>query len=133
VGSLGWSSATADNVLITSNTLAYWNGAYKGAGTTADPYTSNLTIVGTISKGTWQGTKIGVGYGGTGNTSVTANRIIYSESTSKLSSAASIYASSSSLAINSTTAPANSGNFQVKGTSTMQTILPESTNTYNLG
>ena len=28
-GPLGWTSSTADNILITSNTLAYWNGAYQ--------------------------------------------------------------------------------------------------------
>jgi len=27
-GPLGWTSTSADNILITSNTLAYWNGAY---------------------------------------------------------------------------------------------------------
>ena len=30
VGALGWASVPADNIGITSNTLAYWNGAYSG-------------------------------------------------------------------------------------------------------
>jgi len=52
-------SATAVSTttnLITENTLYY----YKG--------TSNIVTVGTISSGTWQGTSVKVGYGGTGTT-----------------------------------------------------------------
>ena len=130
---MGWVSVNDDNVLITSNTLAYWNGAYAGTGTTEDPYLSNLTILGTISKGVWHGSTIGTAYGGTGNTSFTKNRLIYTNTATKFASTSSIYASTTAITINGTSAPANSGNFQVKGTSTMQTILPESTNVYDLG
>lgn len=63
---LGWNSngAThADNLrLVDVNTIAYWNGAYSGTN-------SNISYVGTISGGTWQGSTIGVSYGGTGITS----------------------------------------------------------------
>ena len=63
----------------------------------------------------------------------TASRMAYYSGANTISSANSIYASSSQLSINSTSAPANSGNFQVKGTSTMRKILPESNNLYDLG
>lgn len=47
---------------------------------------SSLTSVGIISSGQWQGTTIATAYGGTGLTSFTANRAIYSTSTSELTS-----------------------------------------------
>lgn len=47
---------------------------------------SSLTSVGTITSGTWQGTTISTDKGGTGLTSFTANRAIYSTSSSQLSS-----------------------------------------------
>lgn len=63
---LGWNSGGAthtDNLrLVDVNTIAYWNGAYSGTN-------SNISYVGTISGGTWQGSTIGVSYGGTGITS----------------------------------------------------------------
>lgn len=58
-------------------------------------------------------TCLAVTYGGTGNTTQTANRLIYSESATKLSSSGH-YASSSKIAINSTSAPTE--NFYVNGT-----------------
>jgi hypothetical protein len=36
----------------------------------------NVTPLGTVSSGTWQGTAVGVGYGGTGQTSLTADNVI---------------------------------------------------------
>lgn len=60
VGASGWSGSVGTN-LITHNTLAYWNGAYSGT-------TSNLSILGTVTTGVWHGSVIGVGYGGTGQT-----------------------------------------------------------------
>lgn len=68
-GPLGWTSTTADTMAITSNTLAYWNGAYTGT-------SSNLTVLGTVSTGTWNASTIGVKYGGTGKTSHTLNYIL---------------------------------------------------------
>ncbi len=73
-------SATAVNAttnLITENTLYY----YKG--------TSNIVTVGTISSGTWQGTSVKVGYGGTGTTTApTQGGIIFGSSTSAYGSTA---------------------------------------------
>lgn len=53
---------TANTNLITANTLGYWNGAYNSGGS------SNISYLGTISKGTWHGSAIGLDYGGTGGT-----------------------------------------------------------------
>ena len=52
---------TNNDYLITKAALAFWNGAYSGT-------TSNLSVLGTVTKGTWNGSTIGVGYGGTGAT-----------------------------------------------------------------
>ena len=59
-------------------------------------------------------TAVGTAYGGTGNTSFTANRLVWTESATKMT-AANHYASSSKVAINYTSAP--SENFYVGGTS----------------
>lgn len=63
-------AVTASTNLVTANTLYYHSG------------NSNLTTVGTISSGTWNGTTIAVGYGGTGTaTAPKAGGIIYGSST----------------------------------------------------
>ena len=62
-----------------------------------------------------------------------ANRMAYYSGANAISQASSIYASTTAITINGTAAPANSGNFQVVGTSTMRHIYPESNNSYNLG
>ena len=62
-----------------------------------------------------------------------ANRMAYYSGANAISQASSIYASTTALAINKTSAPANSGNFQVVGTSTMRHIYPEANNSYDLG
>ena len=112
--------------IITANTLINYSG------------TSNITTVGTIITGTWNGTAISTAYGGTGNSNYTASRMIYSETASKLSAASTIYSNGTSLGIGIPTAFStmpNSSTFYVNGTSTMQTILPDgnTTFTYNLG
>ena len=79
-GGLGYSSTTA-TYIPTLGTIAYWDGTYDGT-------TSNLSKLGTITVGTWNGTAIGTAYGGTGSTSFTADRLIYTSSATKLSSSA---------------------------------------------
>ncbi len=44
----------------------------------------NITQTGTITTGTWNASTIGVAYGGTGKTSVTANALVYGAGTSAL-------------------------------------------------
>lgn len=68
---------TSNTNLITANTLNNWKG------------TTNIVTVGTISSGTWQGTSIKVGYGGTGTTTApTKGGVIYASSTSAYASTA---------------------------------------------
>lgn len=45
---------------------------------------TSITTLGTIATGTWNGTAVAVGYGGTGASSFTANGIVYGNSTSAL-------------------------------------------------
>ena len=61
MGPLGWASASTSTELINRNTLAYWNGAYTGTN-------SNLSVLGTITTGIWNGSTIRLAYGGTGAT-----------------------------------------------------------------
>ena len=59
---------------VENTALSTWTGSNK------------ITTLGTITTGTWSATTIGTGKGGTGNTTFTANKLIYAESTTKLSS-----------------------------------------------
>lgn len=54
------SPITPNTNLITANALAYWDGSYDTNGN------SNIVRVGTVNKGTWQATNVGIAYGGTG-------------------------------------------------------------------
>jgi hypothetical protein len=52
---------------------------------------SNITGVGTITTGVWNGTIIGAGYGGTGSSSAfTANGVVYASSTSALATGSAL-------------------------------------------
>ena len=105
IGGLGWTSATADTVLVTANTIAYWDGSFNGTA-------SNLTKLGTVTTGTWNATTIAVNKGGTGLTSWTINRLIYASADTTLTTS-NHYISNTKVAINSATAPTN--NFYVNG------------------
>jgi hypothetical protein len=61
-----------------------------GAGVTS----SSLTTVGTISGGTWQGTTIGVAYGGTGQNSFTDGQLLIGNSTGNTLSKSTLTAGS---------------------------------------
>jgi hypothetical protein len=75
---------TANNgVLITSNT-----GVPSIGSTLPTAVQTNITQLGTITSGVWNGTAIGVPFGGTGGTTFTANGVLYGNgSTSILSTA----------------------------------------------
>ena len=62
----------------------------------------------------------------------TANRMAWYESATSIAAAASIYASGTALAINSTSITSGY-NFQVLGSSLMRLIAPQTTNTYDMG
>ena len=85
-------AVTASTNLITANTLYY----HKG--------NSNITTVGTISSGTWNGSTIGIAYGGTGMTS-NPSMLVNLGSTS----AASVFAASPRPGITGTLGVANGG------------------------
>lgn len=69
---------TASTNLITANTLAYWNGAYNSSGN------SRIVRVGTITGGTWHGTIVEAGYGGTGRNTLTQNGVLFGNGTNAL-------------------------------------------------
>lgn len=51
---------------------------------------TSITTVGTISTGTWQGSTLAIGYGGTGATSFTTDQLVYFNGTSLASSSLNI-------------------------------------------
>ena len=67
-------AVSASTNLITANTLYY----HKG--------NSNIVTVGTITSGTWNGTTVGVAYGGTGKTSWTQYGLLYASASTTLNS-----------------------------------------------
>ena len=72
------------NGYLTSTDWSTFNNKSPAAGS------SSITTVGTITSGTWHGSTIGTGYGGTGLTSFTANGIVYASSTSALTTSSSL-------------------------------------------
>ena len=125
-GNLGWTSATTDTTLITTNTLAYWNGAYMGTN-------SNLKVLGTVTTGTWNATTIGTGYGGTGNTSFTAGKLIYAETATKLSAASNIAIDNTNGKITVTSKSGSIGDFTVSRTGGSSVSLSVGTANVNHG
>lgn len=101
-GGSDYSTGTNKYVLLSNGSSAYWGTA------------TVITEVGTISVGKWQGTTIATGYGGTGVTSHTANRLVWSTSATTIQ-AGYHYANTTKIAINSASEP--SYNFYVNGTS----------------
>ena len=95
-GGTGATSLTADRILLGDGTSAIkvasalsdgevLIGNGSGAPTTLDLGSStSVTILGTIATGVWQGTTVGVGYGGTGLASYTAGDILYASGTTTL-------------------------------------------------
>jgi len=57
-------------------------GTLTGTTLNSPVVTSSLTAVGTISSGIWQGTDVGVAYGGTGASTLTANGVLIGNGTS---------------------------------------------------
>ncbi len=64
--------------LYNANNLALNNGKIEVSSSSIAAITtlSNLTSIGTIATGVWQGTAIGVGYNGTGTTTPTLNQVM---------------------------------------------------------
>ena len=72
------SACVANNTdsLITENTLGHWTGEFKPTKNGTSQYF--LSKLGTITIGTWNASIIKTAYGGTGNNSFTANRLLKS-------------------------------------------------------
>lgn len=80
-----WTSS--EHIDLANSKAFYINGTSVLSGSTlgSGVTTSSLTSVGTIATGTWQGTTVGVAYGGTGATTLTG--LIKGSGTSALTSA----------------------------------------------
>ncbi len=65
---------------------------------------SNITGVGTISSGTWEGTDIGVAHGGTGASSLTSNALLTGNGTSAIQAESTLSFTSDTLTTSSTSA-----------------------------
>ncbi len=63
-------------------------GTLTGTSLASNVVTSSLTAVGTLTSGTWNAGTIGVAYGGTGNSSLTTNGILYGNGTSAVGATA---------------------------------------------
>ena len=72
--------------------------------------TSSLTTVGTIGTGTWQGTKIATGYGGTGLTSFTSGGVLYASSTSALTTGSALGFDGTNLLVGTSSSSGSSSN-----------------------
>lgn len=72
---------------INDNFTSLNNGKIETTATTSSYFTSfpNLATIGTISSGTWNGTTIGVPYGGTGRTSLTQYSVLLGNGTNGIS------------------------------------------------
>jgi len=93
-GTPGWiatSSLGLSTTNISEGNNLYWTNdrfdARLAATTTLPNLTtlSNLSVVGTITAGSWNGSTIGVAYGGTGTTTFAANAILFATSTNVIS------------------------------------------------
>ena len=122
----GWSATqTYATALPTVNTLAFWDGAYSGNN-------SNLTKLGTITKGIWNSTAIGIAYGGTGQdlSAAPPNAIIRTSSTGTLwytaSAKGAVYATSANGAITFGTLPVAQGGTGVTAAKDLRDLVHNS-------
>jgi fibronectin-binding autotransporter adhesin len=85
-------SAAANQTLVYDGT-AWKNSLLANANLAAGAY-SNITGVGTITSGTWQGTAVGATYGGTGLTSVTTGDLLVGAASNTFTKLAAVAAGS---------------------------------------
>lgn len=82
-------------------------GTLTGTTLASNVVNSSLTSVGTISTGVWQGTPVGIAFGGTNNSSAyTAGSIIFSNGTSLTQNNANLFWDNTNFALGIGTAPA---------------------------
>ena len=94
VGNTATSVTTVAGTLTMGSTAALTN-----AGLVAVANQSNITGVGTISSGVWEGTDVGVAHGGTGLSTVGTNEILTGNGTSALTSESNLTFSGNRLII----------------------------------
>ena len=87
-------SGTGDASGSTFNGSAAKTISYNSIGASPLAGSSSLTTVGTINSGTWNGSTIGVGYGGTGQTSYTDGQLLIGNSTGNTLTKATLTAGS---------------------------------------
>jgi hypothetical protein len=85
------------------------NGVYQIVNNAYSAVIFQLSDTGVISSSTWNGVTIGVAYGGTGLTSVTANRIPYGNGTSAFQTSANLSYNGTSFVVGTATPPTFTG------------------------
>lgn len=99
-GDVSGSGATTISLAIGANkvTNTMLAGSIAGSKLVGTDITSlaNLATIGTVVSGTWQGGTVAVAYGGTGQTSFTAGRLIYGTGSTALANVATTSASAGS-------------------------------------
>ncbi|HYV95378.1 MAG TPA: hypothetical protein VE978_26630, partial [Chitinophagales bacterium] len=78
------SIATSNNGTLVTN----GSGVPSISSTLPSPVQGNITTLGTISSGTWNGTAIGVTHGGTGNISIAIGELLYGSATNTIANLA---------------------------------------------
>lgn len=123
--SINLNTTAATNVTLpVSGTLATLTTATLAGLTTA----SNLVTVGTISSGTWQGTAVGIAYGGTGGAITASNGGIVYSTASKLALLSGTATANQILLSGSSTTPAWSTATYPATTTTNQILYSSGTN-----
>ena len=84
---LGTDTLSNSRTTINDNFTNLLNGKIESSTTTLPLITTlaNLSTVGTIGSGVWQGTAVGAQYGGTGSTSLSANQVLLGNGTGAVS------------------------------------------------
>lgn len=93
VNAKGLITAASGNAVIAPS------GTLTGTTLAANVVTSSLTSVGTIGTGTWQGTAVGVLYGGTGQTSYTDGQILIGNTTGNTLAKATLTGTSNQIVV----------------------------------
>ncbi|MFZ1249149.1 MAG: hypothetical protein WAQ24_02410, partial [Candidatus Saccharimonadales bacterium] len=136
------SSAAANQTLVYDGT-AWKNSMLSNANLTAGAY-SNITGVGTITSGTWNGTAIDAAHGGTGQSSYVVGDLLYANSTTTLGRLADVSSGQCLLSGGVGVAPtwgscsaaaggANTSLSNLTATSINQSLLASANNTLDLG